>query len=411
MAAELAVRPSRLVRLTAPAKRLMLVAFLDDFAVAAVAMGVQFLGVHLNASTQMLGLLPAASAIAYTIGCLFAGPLSDHWGRRKPALLSALITGIVWMLMPHARNPVELLILMPLSGAALSLMWPAVQAWLGEFSADNSKRLSRTLSLFNLSWSAGIMFGTLLAGWMVMAGYAWPFIISASLSLICLGLLALTPPGQTAEAPAPPTTGNVSPEKAQLFLYLAWIANFASWFTRGTIGATFPELGLKELDFSKPLVSAIAFVPTLALCLMFGAARLSSRWQYHLRVLLAVEVGGIVGMYIAYRALTPAVFLLGFGLTGLCTAITYISSQAYALHGTSAKRGSRSGLHEAVLGTAIIIGPLAGGYLGQHFNRHVPFLACSIMFALAMVGQGIVWLRMSPSVARAEAVAEAEAAS
>lgn len=396
-ALETTLGPTRLERLAAPPKRLMLVAFLDDFAVAAVAMGVQFLGIQLRASTQMLGILPAVSAIAYTAGCLLSGPLSDRWGRRRPAMLSCLITGIIWLLLPRSTSPLHLLILMPFSGAALSLLWPSVQAWLGEFSGDNSKRLSRTLSLFNLSWSAGIMLGTLLAGWMVLAGYAVPFVISAVLSFICLAVLIATPAGQTAETPSPPTVGSVSAEKAQLFLYLAWIGNFASWFCRGTIGATFPKLGLTVLHFSQPVVSTIAFVPTLALCVMFAVARLSNRWQYHLRVLLLVEVGGIAGMLIAWRALTPFVFIIGFALTGLCTAITYISSQAYALHGTSARRGKRSGLHEAVLGTAIIIGPLAGGYLGEHFDLHLPFLACAVMFVVAMAAQGVVWLKMSPS--------------
>ena len=397
-------RPSRLARMTAPAKRLMVVAFLDDFAVAAVAMGVQWLGISLGASTQVLGILPALSGIAYTAGCLFSGPLSDRWGRRRPAMLSCLITGIVWLLMSRSTSPIHLLILMPFSGAALALLWPSTQAWLGEFCGDNSKRLNRTISLFNLSWSAGIMLGTLLAGWMVIHGYSWPFVISALLSFICLGVLFMTPPGQQADAPAPATAGEVSLEKAQLFLYLAWIGNFASWFCRGTIGAIFPKLG-DTLDFSKPLVSALAFVPTLALCLMFGMARLSQRWQYHLRILLAAEVAGVAGMVVAWQANSPTMFTIGFTLTGLCTAITYISSLTYALRGTSGSRGKRSGLHEAVLGFGIIIGPLVAGFLGQRISLHTPFLACAIVFVLAMAAQGVVWVKMT----KASAVAASSA--
>lgn len=399
-------RPSRLARLTAPAKRLMLVAFINDFASAAMGMGVQWLGISLGASTQVLGILPALSAIVYTLGCLLAGPLSDRWGRRRPAMLSCMITSVVWLLMARSTSPVHLLILMPFSGAALSLLWPSMQAWLGEFCGDNSKRLNRTLSLFNLAWSAGIMLGTLLAGWMVIQGYSWPFVIASLLSFVSLAVLFVTPPGQSAQAPAPATRGRVSVEKAQLFLYLAWIGNFASWFCRGTIGAIFPKLG-DTLLFSKPLVSTLAFVPTLALCLMFGVSRLSHRWQYHLRVLLASEVCGIAGMVLVYRAVSPTVFTLGFSLTGVCTAITYVSSLTYALQGTSGKRGKRSGLHEAVLGLGIIVGPLVAGFLGQRLDLHAPFMACAVVFALAMVAQGVVWVRMTKAPARA-AVAPAE---
>ncbi|MHB8996537.1 MAG: MFS transporter [Armatimonadota bacterium] len=392
--AELSLRPSRLSRLTAPAKRLMVVALLNDFAVAAIAMGVQFLGIHLNASTQVLGILPALSAIAYTGMCLISGPLSDRWGRRGPAMLSCLITGVVWWLMQYATSPWHLLVLMPFSGGALALLWPSMQAWLGEFSGSNTRRLNRTLSLFNLSWSAGIMLGTLLAGWMVIHGYSWPFVISSALSFLSLAVLYLTPPGQSEDAPSPATTESVSVDKARLFLYLAWIGNFASWFCRGSIGAIFPKLG-DTLGFSEPLISTLAFVPTLALCIMFGVARLSHRWQYHLRILLLVELFGIAGMLIVGRAVTPLVFTIGFALTGLCTAITYISSLTYALHGTSENRGKRSGLHEAVLGVGIIIGPLAAGFLGERLNLHAPFFACGVVFAAAMVAQIIVWLVMT----------------
>jgi MFS family permease len=386
--------PSRLARLTAPPKRLMAVAFMDDGAVACMQLGVQWLAcLRLHASPLMLGLLPTGSAAAYTGACLISGPLSDRFGRRRPAMVSCFVTGIVWLLMFHVTSATQLLCLTPLSGAALALLWPSVQAWLAEFCGDNSKRLNRTISLFNLSWSGGIMVGPLFAGYLWERGYQWPFIIPALLSFACFGLLLVTPPGQDHQHHAPPTVSRVSPEKARLFLYLAWIANFASWFCRGTVGSMFPKLG-ETLGFSEPLQGTLIFVLSFALFFMFGIARLSNRWQYHLRVLLAAQVFGIAGMLITARAVTPTFFVIGFSLAGLCSGVTYVSSLIYALEGASRSRGKRSGLHEAVLGVGIIIGPLAAGFLGQHVSLRAPFTAAALVFALAMIAQGVVWWKL-----------------
>lgn len=389
--------PTRLARLTAPAKRIVGVAFLQDFAVAAMSLGIQFLGIKLDASTQMLGVLPAASAIAYTVGCVVSGQVSDRWGRRRPAMLSCFATGVIWLLMSRATSPLHLLVLYPMSGAALSLMWPAAQAWLGELCGDNSKRLSRTISLFNVFWSAGLMGGTLLAGWMWRWGVQWPFVIPALISFASMGILYLTPPGQRAGTVAPPTVTHVPFETTRLFLLLAWVGNFASWFLRATIGASFPKLG-HTLGFPDTVISSLSSISTLALCLMFGLSRVTQRWQYHLRVLLFVEFTGIISMVIVWRALTPAMFALGFALCGLCCAVTYVSSLSYALHGTSANRGKRSGLHEAVLGLGIIVGPLVAGFLGEHLDLHAPFLACAVVIGLAMVAQVVIWCRAPRSV-------------
>ena len=399
--------PSTVGGLGAPVRRLATVAFLDDFGVACMAMGVIWLAMGLHASKAMLGWLPAASAIAYTAGCLVSGPLSDRWGRRRPAMLSCLITAVVWFVMPHATAPWQLLLLMPLSGGALALLWPSVQAWLGELCGDNSRLLNRAVSLFNVCWSAGIMLGQLVAGWLWMQGHYWPFLIPVAFSLLSFAVLALTPPGQSHQELAPPTVARVSPEKAQLFLYLAWVGNFASWFCRGTIGAMFQPLGA-SLGFPETLVSVLIFVPSLALCLMFALAPLTNRWQYHLRVLWGVELFGIAGMTVVALARTPAVFVVGFALTGVCTGITYVSSLIYALEGTSRSRGKRSGLHEAVLGVGIIVGPIAAGQIAElTASLHAPFAASAVVFGVAMVAQLLIWWRLGGSAQRREAAVEA----
>ena len=55
--------------------------------------------------------------------------------------------------------------------------------------------------------------------------------------------------------------------------------------------------------------------------------------------------------------------------------------------------GRRTGFHEAVLGSGMVLGPLVGGILGQAVGGHAPFAACAVVFALAALTQAIIWSR------------------
>lgn len=386
----------RFLRLTTPAKRIMLVAFCVDLAVACLSLGVQFMGIAMKAEPFLLGLLGMASSLCYTIMCVACGSLSDRWGRRKPAVIACAVSGAVWLVMLLAQNPYHLLALMPLSGAALALLWPSLQAWLGDLCGDNRRSLNRILSLFNVSWSAGLMFGPLVAGVLWDQGHYLAFVVPTLLVGFSILILYTTTLPAVQAGSATALKAAVSPEKAQLFLYLAWIGNFASWFSRGVVNSMFPKLG-DELGFSHSLVGLLLFIAGLAPLIAFGIARLSHRWHYHLRVLLVAELVGMASMFLAGLVSSPGLFALAFALSGLCAGVTYVSSLMYSLEGGSQDRGKRSGLHEAVLGLGIVLGPLFGGLLGQFVTLHSPFLASGVVFVLAMGAQVLLFRRATTS--------------
>lgn len=379
-------RPSLSDRLGAPVMRLMAVAFLVDFGIACLSIGVQWRAIDMGATAMVCGLLGTFSSAAYTLVCLFSGGLSDSWGRRKPAVVACVVSATVWLAMLITKNPYQLLALMPLSGAALALLWPAMQAWLAEFSGGSRHRLNRTISLFNVSWTAGIALGPLVGG---LLSARWPyllFLIPAAVTYLSIGALYATPAGVKAGDTPPALDTKVAPDKIRVFLFLAWIGNFASWYCRGTVGAMFPKLG-DALEFPHVTVGVLVFTLSAAQVLVFALARLSHRWHYHLRALIGAEVVGLVGMLLAGLTRSEYMFALAFVLSGVCAGVTYVSSLMYSLEGAVASRGKRSGLHEAVLGSGTVIGPLLGGVLGQTLSLHAPFLACAGVFGLAIVAQ------------------------
>lgn len=384
--------PAPLARLTAPAKRLMIVAFLVDFGVACLGLGIQWRAIDMGASPLVLGLLGTVSAAAYTLVCLFAGSISDRLGRRLPAVIACVAAATIWLLMLTTPTEYHLLALMPFSGGALALLWPAMQAWLAEFSEGSRHQLNRTISLFNVSWTAGIMLGPLAAGLLSHQPQYLLFVIPALVTYLSIALLYVTPAAlKVGEAPVPLDT-KVAPEKIRLFLHLAWVGNFASWFCRAAVGAMFPALG-EALQFPRLTVGVLIFVLSMAQLATFGLARLSHRWHYHLRALLFAECLGIAGMLVAAYTRSPGGFVLAFTLGGICAGITYVSSLMYSLEGSTESRGKRSGLHEAVLGSGIVVGPLIGGSLAEVFNLHMPFYAAAWAFAAAILVQVVLATR------------------
>ncbi len=73
--------------------------------------------------------------------------------------------------------------------------------------------------------------------------------------------------------------------------------------------------------------------------------------------------------------------------------ITYSASLYYSLQGHEESRGARSGLHEAVLGSGIFLGPLVGGAVANYVNLHVPFLVGAGMSAVLAVVLVAMWWR------------------
>ncbi len=377
-----------------PARRLIIAAFVVDFAVSIVGLTVQFKGVALNATPLQLGLLGTFGSLAYTIGCLFSGTMSDRLGRRLLAAVSCFGCGIVWLGMTQAGSPAQLLALVPFSGGSLSLFWPPVQAWLSQVSATPA-RLTRNIGSFNLSWTIGLMLGPPAAGILWGFGEAVPFLFAAGVILALMVWTRTIKGGGRSECELAPSAAEGPPMDAKLaqqFLHLAWVANFAAWFGRGVIGVVFPKLA-SDLQMSEQIIGVIIATLLAGQLAMFVYLRRHTGWQYRLWPLLVGLGCGAVGMTIAYFARTPWVFIAGFVTAGMGGGITYSASLYYSLQGHEESRGARSGLHEAVLGSGIFLGPLVGGAVANYVNLHVPFLVGAGMSAVLAVVLVAMWWR------------------
>jgi MFS family permease len=382
-----------------PAHRLVAAAFVCDFAIGMVALAVQNLGIYvLDAPNAVLGLFATLGAGAYSLGCVFAGTLSDRFGRRRCVVAGCLGAAAVWLLIPHMHSWASLLIILPLPGAFLSLFWPSVQAWIAELSTS-PRLLSRNLSLFNIVWSIGLMLGPVVTGYMWLASPTWTFLMPALMVLGLVPLALTTPRGQSQEeaGPAPAENGRADGDR---FLRLAWIGNFAAWFAGGVIMAMFPKLGY-TLHYSEPHTGWLLFSFRVGQVALFIATLYVHRWQYRLWPMLLGEVLAAAGLLAAAATDSSAVFAAGFAIAGLAAGMTYVSSLFYSLHGRTSGKGRTSGLHEAVLGGGGFLGPLLGGLCAQFIGLRAPFVLAAAVLLLACIAQVQLAARARRPVAEA----------
>ena len=209
-------------------------AFLIDLAVACLMLSLQFLAVSMGAIPRVLGMIGAFGSGGYAATCVFSGGIADRIGRKRSATIGIFSAAVVWLLYTTAPNPYWLLAMVPFGGAALGMVWPAVQAWLAERTASGQRALNRNLGLFNVSWSAGLLIGPLAAGYIWRDDFpALPFILCAATGGVIVVVLLLTPgggPGVRQQRQSATDDADSAHEHAlwPLFMKLAWLGNFSS---------------------------------------------------------------------------------------------------------------------------------------------------------------------------------------
>ena len=195
----------------------------------------------------------------------------------------------------------------------------------------------------------------------------------------------LTPPGRHHEAnEAPPP--QVEPSVVKAFMMMAWCAAFAIMFSRAMIGAMFPRIG-DSLGYLPGKVGLILFALPAAQLVAFVAARASSRWQYRACPLMAMVVLTTAGLILGQVTSSAWLFVLSFAVIGGSTSLAFVSGITYALHLSAEGRGRRAGIHEAVIGSGLVVGPFVGGLAAQYLGLKAAFGAAAVVCLLALIGQ------------------------
>jgi MFS family permease len=373
-------------------------AALIDLALYANLFALEQRTLSLGGDARDLSWLAATYIGVYVFSSLAAGRFADTaWRDRLLVTASALLAGAFALgLVTNAAW--QFRAVLAVTGALSASFWPSIQSKIGE-EARASGDMSGAIGGFNLAWSLGKAAGLFGAGPL----YEWrtgaPFAVAAlaaAIATLSLVAAARGPRISTSHAPAAAPAAAAAAAaatprvKKRAFLVAALAANFLGYGANALAVALVPALG-RTLDLSPTVQGGLLATTVAGQFSGFLLLRGGRRWHYRIGPLLGVEAlffAAALPLVVAERwpLLLPSLFAYGLFLSA-----SYASSIYYSLD-YDERRGLRTGIHEAVLGTGGFVLPLAGGALAARpGGTRAPYIMAAAAAALLIGFQGAVF--------------------
>jgi DHA1 family multidrug resistance protein-like MFS transporter len=360
------------------------VPFWMDLSASVFYLAAPLVVIQLGGNPIELGLIGTISASVHMILAHLTGRISDRFGRRALMVAGPLIFGISCLLMTQIGSVKAVLALAALNGFSMAIFWPAFQAWIAE--SQNGAGLARNLGSFNMSWTASHLIGPTLSGLLFGLHSRLPFWLAA---VLCLSLFLVmrasvserTPQPHKEREPVP--SEHEEPNQGRTFLYAIWIANFAAFFILANARYQFPKLAM-ELTLSPYVIGLLMSCIGLAQFLGFFFLRGTERWHFNKSYLLGAQALAAVGLLFLFFFSRQLIFASAFIMLGLCASLTYYSSLYYTVR-LMKKKGKGAGLHESILGSGVVLGPLLGGIMAHSAGLRAPYLLCLGVLALVVI--------------------------
>ena len=239
-------------------------------------------------------------------------------------------------------------------------IWPALETLISERSGA---LLPKMVGIYNVTWAGGAAVGYFTAGMLIeKLGMLSLFWLPLGLTVLELALLPFAARLMKRENDRPCQQEILAPAvceaDAKKFLRMAWIANPFSYVAINTVIPLIPSLA-EKLSLSTGMAGIVCSFWMFARLAAFAAFWRWTGWHYRFSWLS----GSFLLMIVCFFGLlmSPSIGLLlvaqvGFGLS---IGLIYYSSLYYSMNVTE-NQGSNAGLHEAMIGVGLFIGPAVG---------------------------------------------------
>jgi MFS family permease len=239
-------------------------------------------------------------------------------------------------------------------------IWPALETLISERSGAE---LPKMVGIYNVTWAGGSAIGYFTAGILIeKLGMASLFWLPLGLTVLELALLPfaarLLKKENDRQCQDEVLTQAVCKADAKRFLRMAWIANPFSYVAINTVIPLIPSIA-EKLSLSTGMAGIVCSLWMFARLAAFAAFWWWSGWHYRFSWL----AGSFFLLIVSFFGLlmSPSIGLLliaqvGFGLS---IGLIYYSSLYYSMNVTES-HASNAGLHEAMIGAGLFIGPAVG---------------------------------------------------
>ena len=370
----------------------------------AVGMGLISLGMVFymrdvfNASAGVIGLLAAFWSLSYILGCIFIRPLFDRILPRYAMIIATFCMFALILSIPFVNSIVWICVLYGLFGFSVALFWPPMMAWLSR--RIEGAELSKAISRFNFSWSAGLIISPFLAGWLSERAAGLPLYCGSSLFLLTgfmIGGAILTLPGVRKDretelsASSKKRNGEDTPIR-----YPAWVGVYTAWVVVAVIGIIFPIYARDYLAMSKSTIGLLLLSRALFMTIGFVVLGRMTFWHFKSIPMLSGQVCLAVLLILIVYVGSPLLLGLVLAVIGLLVALSYSNSIFHGVSG-SVNRASRMAVHESLLSAGLISGCSIGGMLYQRYSMSTVCWFCSALVLAGVIVQAGLFLRTRKS--------------
>ena len=365
-------------------------AFLMDCCFAIVGVCVPLHALRFGATYDDLGHINAWGALAYTLTSLVSGRLADRMGYRLVMTVGCVFLALAFVGYIGVNHIWHFVLLSVLTAVAIAHYWPPMQAYLGR--GKSRDMLLPALGRFNVAWTLGVCIGPAAGGELFEFHPFSGFLLSGFLVVLLFAGLLVVPvvesePDVVNRRSVTATSGH--------FLPLALLANFATFFAIGLVRALFPKLAI-DLDISPSLLGYLLALIALTQLAVFYFMSRTDRWQFRLSPIIFAQLLAAFGLGLIGIGTQPIVFACGFLLLGGLIGVTFTASIFYSLY-AEGPGGRRTGIHEAIVGSGFLFGPLLGGLVAEHFNARLPYMMGSMVILLTIGIQLFIHKMKAPS--------------
>lgn len=264
----------------------------------------------------------------------------------------------------------------------LLFTWPALEALVSE--NETQAGVQHNVGVYNCTWAsagaAAYFAGGKLYDWLGHAAVFWipagifflEFLIALWLGAKRVGSLPESVEVEKVEtAPPPHPEPQAFPQTvpSKTFLKMAWLSNPFAYVGINTVIAVMPGIASK-LKLSATAVGLCCSVWWFARLGTFALLWQWRGWHYRFRWLLSAFVlliGSFMLLLLAQQLWLVVVTQVFFGFA---TGLIYYSSLFYSMDVGGETQGEHGGLHEAMIGAGIFVGPAVGAAALQFSPMH-----------------------------------------
>jgi DHA1 family tetracycline resistance protein-like MFS transporter len=322
-----------------------------------------YLAQKYGASGAVVGALLAIMAVASTIAAPLWGALSDKLGRKLIVTISQVISLIGYLLVAWAPSLGMLFVARTVAGIGGGNLG-VTQSYISDVTDDLHR--DKAFAAFGVVFGIGIVLGPIAGGFLVKYGFWMPFVVSAAIEAVNIGLTLKFLPktnrkrkdefnlkSAATEVWTQPRTRSLI---VRHFLFIFAVTYFFSIFA----------LYLKHVMNFGPekaswLFATAGAVGAVALAIVVGplARRLGDAWVAQVGFALSVVAYGILAFANSLWALIGILVLWAVGASCIEPTLAALISES----ASEDKRGATLGFNDATSSIALMAAPSLGGWV------------------------------------------------